>query len=179
MGSPYALSLLLACILITSCAVPPRTPEVAPPAFTFTTEGEGNELTVSIEDKVAIIDVHSPRGIGSAEVDLVAGAFPESLVLRMHTKGLEKFTLSYNETKITASVSSSDSRVVMQSLASPEGGESPIGLGSPSWLEISIVSDQATPEIPLTQGYFEITLPEGLSTEADRSFSIQWIDFYR
>jgi hypothetical protein len=67
---------------------------------------------------------------------------------------------------------------VPKSLTSP-GEWQTIEPDNPSWLDIIIVSDQATPEIPLTQGYFEITLPEDLLTEAGKSFSIQWIDFYR
>ena len=103
----------------------------------------------------------------------------EKIVLRLHLTGLEGFRISYDQTTITASMSSRDSRAISESLASPEGGERPIDPESPSWLDITIVSDQATPEIPLTQGYFEITLPESLLTKVDTAFSIQWIDFYR
>jgi len=179
MRTHYVLSLLLACSLMAGCAAPLGAPETPAPVFRLTAEGNGNELTVSTEGETAIVDVQSQSGIGSATIKLVSGEFPENIVLRLHIQGLEEFSLSYNETTITASVSSSDSRSVFQSVASPEEGERPITPDSPSWLDITIVSDQATPHIPLDQGYFEITLPKGLLTEADSSFSIQWIDFYR
>jgi len=179
MRTHCALSLLLVCILMAGCAAPPGAPETSPPVFNVTAEGDGNELTVSMEGEIVIIEVQSQSGIGSATIELVSGEFPENILLRLHVKGLEEFRLSYNETTITALVSSRDSGNVFQSLATPDEGERPITPGNPSWLEIAIVSDQATPEIPLAQGYFEITLPEGLLTEADSSFSIQWIDFYR
>ena len=179
MRTHCAPSLLLVCILMAGCAAPPGTPETSPPVFTVNAEGDGNELTVSTEGESILIDVYSKSGIGKAIIEHVSGGPPEKIVLRLHLTGLEEFRLSYDQTTITASVSSRDSRAIAQSLASPEEGEHSIEPDNSSWLDITIVSDQATPEIPLTQGYFEITLPEGLLTEADSSFSIQWIDFYR
>ena len=179
MRTHYTLSLLLPCILMAGCATPPGVPETPAPVFRLTAEGNGNELTVSTEGETAIVDVQSQSGIGSATIKLVSGEFPENIVLRLHIQGLEEFSLSYNETTITASVSSSDSRSVFQSVASPEEGERSITPDSPSWLDIVLVSDQAATHVPIDQEYFEITLPEGLLRVGDRSFSIQWIDFYR
>jgi len=179
MRTHCALSLLLVCILMAGCAAPHVVPETPTPVFTVAAEGDGNELTVSVEGETVLVDVQSQSGIGSATIELVSGTFPPNIVLRLHMKGMEEFRLSYSGTVITASVSSSDNRSVFQSASSPDEGERPITPDSPSWLDIAIVSDPATPHIPLDQGYFEITLPEGLLTEADRSFSIQWVDFYR
>jgi hypothetical protein len=179
MRTHYTLGLLLVCILMAGCAAPPGTPETSPPVFTVNAEGDGNELTVSTEGESVIIDVHSKSGIGNANIDLASGARPEKIVLRLHLTGLEELQLSYDQTTITASVSSRDSRNVLQSLATHDEGERSITPENPFWLDIAIVSDQATPNLPLDQGYFEITLPEGLLTEADRSFSIRWVDFYR
>ena len=136
-------------------------------------------MTVSMEGEIVIIEVQSQSGIGSATIELVSGEFPENILLRLHVQGLEELRLSYSGTAITASVSSRDGRNVVQSLVTPDEGERSITPDSPSWLDIALVSEQSTPNIPLDQGYFEITLPEGLLTEADRSFSIQWVDFYR
>ena len=173
------VGLLGACILLAGCAAPPGAPETPIPVFNVAAEGDGNELTMSAEGETVLVDVQSQSGIGSATIELVSGTFPPNIVLRLHMKGLEEFRLSYDETTITASVSSRDSGSVIQSVTSPEEGERPITPDSPSWLDIAIVSDPATPHIPLDQGYFEITLPKGLLTGADSSFSIQWIDFYR
>jgi len=179
MRTHSTLGLLLACILMAGCAAPPGAPEKSPPVFNLTAEGDGNELTVSMEGEIVIIEVQSQSGIGSATIELVSGEFPENILLRLHVQGLEELRLSYSGTAITASVSSRDGRNVLQSLVTPDEGERSITPDSPSWLDIALVSEQSTPNIPLDQGYFEITLPEGLLTEADRSFSIQWVDFYR
>ena len=179
MRTHFALSLLLAGSLTAGCAAPLGAPETPAPVIRVTAEGDGNKLTVSSEAETAIIDVQSQSGIGFATIELVSGVFPENILLRLHVKGLEEFQLTYGGTVISASVSSRDSGSVIQSVASPEEGERPITPDSPSWLDIAIVSDPATPRIPLDQGYFEITLPKGLLSAGDRSFSIQWIDFYR
>ena len=179
MRTHYALSLLLAGILMAGCAAPPGAPETPAPVIRVTAEGDGNKLTVSSEGETAIFDVQSESGIGSATIELVSGGFPENIILRLHVKGLEEFQLTYGGTVISATVSSSDNRSIFQSLATPEESERPITPDNPSWLDIATVSDQAKSRIPLDQGYFEITLPKGLLSARDRSFSIQWIDFYR
>jgi hypothetical protein len=167
--------LLAAILLLAGCGVP----ETPPPVFTASAEGSGNELKVSIEGETAVIDIQSRSGIGAATVELVSGTPPETIVVRLHVHGLESFRLSYEQTAITASVSSSDSGSVLQEISLPGGTTSPLTSGSPLRLDIRAVSGQATPTIPLQQGYFEIRLPKRLLSDRQRSFAIQWIDFYR
>jgi hypothetical protein len=153
-----------------------------PPRFTVSAEGDGASLTVSDEGETIILDVRSRSGIGRATVKMVAGKLPEKIVLRLRVKGLEEFRLLHNLSRdgaeIIARVSSSDGGVT-QSLRSRDGDEQPITSASPRWLAIRIVSDSAAPRIPLEQGHFEIILPRDFLREADRAFSIRWIDFYR
>ena len=179
MPTRHALDWLMACLLMIGCAAPPGVPETPTPVFSVAAEGDGDELTASVEGQTAVIDVHSRSGIGSAVIKLVSGPFPDNVLVRLHLRGLEEFRLSYDGTAITASVSSGDSRSVFQSVGLPDGGERPVMPDSPFWLNVQIVSNQATPRIPLEQGYFEITLPTGFLHEGRHSFSIRWIDFYR
>ena len=169
----------MTCILLAGCAAPRGAPNTPAPVFAVAAEGDGNEVTASAEDGTLVVDVHSRSGIGSASVEHAAGTFPETIVVRLHLRGLEEFRLSYDDTTITASVSSGDSRSVFQNATQPGEGERPITPGSPFWMDVRIVTDRATPHIPLDQGYFEITLPKGFLREEQRSFSIRWIDFYR
>lgn len=175
----YLLGLLLACLLTAGCATPPAAPDIQPPIFTVTAEGEGDEVTVSVEGETAIIDVHSQSGIGQATVELVSGAPPQKIILRLHLKGLERFRLAYDQTVITAQVSSTDSGAIIQTVVSPNGDETLIASDSPFWLDSRIVSDQTPPTIPLDQGYFEIALPQDFLAAGYRAFAIRWIDFYR
>jgi hypothetical protein len=155
------------------------TPEARAPLFVFTTDSDGNELTVSAEGETTLIEVHSQSGIGSATVELVSGAPPENIVLRLHLKGLEEFRLTFDKTVIVARVSSGDVGSVDEIAILPGGEEQSITPDSPLWLDIRIVSGQATPQIPLDQGRFEIALPRDFLHDEHRSFSIRWIDFYR
>lgn len=179
MSAGYSLGLLAAILLIAGCGMPPGASETRPPVFTAAAEGNGNELKVNVEGGTTVIDVQSQSGIGAATVELVSGTPPETIVVRLHVNGLESFRLSYQQTAITAAVSSSDSQNVLQEVSLPDSGTSPLTSGSPLWLDIRAVSQQATPTIPLQQGYFEIRLPKGLLSDRQRSFAIRWIDFYR
>lgn len=175
----YLPGLLLVCLLTAGCATLPAAPAIQPPVFTVTAAGEGDEVTVSLEGETAIIDVHSQSGIGQATVELVSGEMPQKIILRLHLKGLERFRLAYDQTVITAQVSSTGGGAMVQTVVSPNGEETPIASDSPFWLDSRIVSDQTPPTIPLDQGYFELSLPQDFLTAGHRAFTMRWIDFYR
>jgi hypothetical protein len=180
MPTRLTLNLLMACFLTTGCAALPAARETpTPPRFAITADGNGNAVTVSADGETAIFDVRSPRGIGAAAIELVAGTPPPNIRLRLHLKGLEEFQLSHEQTRIVASLSSGASQHISQRLSSPAENERPITAASPYWLSIQIVSAQAVPRIPLTDGHFEITLPKNFLRDGQRAFSIRWIDFYR
>jgi hypothetical protein len=183
-------SMLIVCIVIFGCTALPDTPEAKaplvtgtpaaqPPSFAVTADKGGIQATVSSQGETAILEVHSQSGIGSATVELVSGAPPETIVLRLYLKGLEQFRLLDDGTVVSASVASSDIGDITESVSSTQSGETPITPGSPLWLGIRIVSSEDKPHIPLDQGHFEITLPADFLHDGRRSFSIQWIDFYR
>jgi hypothetical protein len=179
MQNRHTFGLLITCLLMTGCTVSPGALPTPTPAFTAAAEGEGNELKVSVEGEAVAIDVHSRSGIGAATVELVSGAPPENIVVRLSLQGLEEFRLSSEGIVVTASVSSGDAGRVAQSLGLPEGGEQTLAPDSPLWLDIRIVSDQTPPRLPLEQGYFEVALPKDFLREGRRTFAIRWIDFYR
>jgi len=179
MPAQHALGLLLAGFLMAGCAAPPGAPGTDAPVFSVSTAGEGNAVTVNASEETAIVEVRSQSGIGAASIELVSGTLPANFVVRLHLQGLEEFRLTYEGMAIAASVSSSGYPDIFQSVRSPEAGERPIAPDSPFWMNIGIVSEAATPRIPLDQGYFEITLPEAFRREGRRSFTIHWIDFYR
>jgi hypothetical protein len=178
-GSPEAEALYVASTPQAQLTLVTGTPNAQPPRFSTITDSEGNEVSVSVQGEAAIFAVHSQSGIGSAAVELLSGAPPRSVVLRLHLQGLEQFRLLYGETVLTASVSSSDASSISQSIASSQGGEQQIAPGSPFWLDVRVVSPEGEPRLPLEQGYFEISLPEDLLRDGRTSFSFEWIDFYR
>jgi hypothetical protein len=181
------LCLLLACIVMFGCTASPVAPEAKiplltatlMPRFVITSDNNSNELTVTAQDETAFVDVHSQSGIGSAAVELVSGTPLQDIVLRLHLRGLEQFRLFYDGTVVTASVDSNDVNNIIESATSPEGEEYSLTPDSSLWLDIRVVSAEAEPRIPLDQGHFEIMLPKDFLGEEHRSFSIEWIDFYR
>jgi hypothetical protein len=128
---------------------------------------EGNELSLSSQSGITVIDVQSPSGIGKADIEFLSGKYPGQIVLHLHIEKLEGFKLTYGTTTLSAS-SSGTADAVVQSLIQPDGGERAITPASPLWMDIQ-------PE----QEYFEIKLPNALTQEKPEAFSFEWVDFYR
>jgi len=51
----------------------------------------------------------------------------------------------------------------------------------PFWTEIHIVGGDGKPakELPLKEGYFEVTVPGSLFEGNPKSITVAWIDFFR
>ncbi len=170
---------LLISILLAACALQLDRSNGSNPQFSVTSSKQEDTVMITNEQDVSIIEVDSPSGIGSAQFELVSGALPQKMIARLNLKGLEEFRLLYADTVIVASASSgsvfnsSNQKILLS------GTEQPILAGEPRWLEIRIVSDQTSQNIPLEQGYFEITFPQDFIEKAGNSFEIQWVDFFR
>ena len=160
MRTSHILLMLCVVVAITACT------RDGPPQFKAATDKD-NQLSWSIEDETAVIDIQSLGGIGKADIKLLSGSYPAQIILRLHLKNLEGFKLTYGKTTVSAS-SSGTSETVTQSLIESDGSERAITSLSLWWMEIQ-------PE----QGYLEITLPRALTQEKPKSFSFQWVDFYR
>jgi hypothetical protein len=141
-------------------------PRNGPPQFKAATDRD-NQLSWSIEDETAVLDIQSPGGIGNADIELLSGSYPAQITLRLHIKSLEGFKLTYGKTTVSAS-SSGTADSATESLIQSDGSERAITSLSPWWMEIR-------PE----QEYLEITLPRALIQEKPKSFSLEWVDFYR
>lgn len=155
-------SFLMLCIAVamTACSAN-RSPQFNAAA------DKDNQLSVSVEDEMTVIDVQSPGGIGKAEVEFLSGSYPSQIILRLHIKKLEGFKLTYGRTTVSAS-SSGTSEPVSQSFIESDGSERALTPSSPLWMDIRPQHE-----------YLEITLPAALTREKPESFSFQWVDFYR
>lgn len=179
MKTQPAFPAFLAVIFLAACAVEPDRSTWVKPDIKTTKSDQEDAISISSEAGISLIDINSPSGIGSARFELVSGTLPEKIIARLHLKGLEKFRLSYNETVISASISSSSAFNISSQNILLSDGEYPILRGHPLWLEIEVVSDQPIKKIPLEEGYFEITFPKEFNKKIGGSFEIQWVDFYR
>jgi hypothetical protein len=162
-------------VLLVSCAIQNDPPAAEIPEFKLTPARQEDLLVAAYEKDVIVFDVQSASGIGSATIELISGRMPGTVIVRLHTRGLEEFRLSYAETTVAASIPSGEmGGDAMERLLTP-AGETSITARHPLWMEVRVISTQAAPEIPFEDGYFEITLPKDLGT----SFEIAWVDFYR
>ena len=168
-----AIVAALAAVLSTGC-----TNAVEESQFEITTKRDNDKVEVKVESGKAVFSIHSPFGISQTVIERTDGNWPDSVILRLHLKGLESFKVSNGKVTIEAAVSSQDGKVQLRK----DGKEDePLDFKSPYWTEILLFGEdgrQAT-TIPLTDGYFEISLPKALFEDNPKSVTINWIDFYR
>lgn len=179
MKTKYVILAFFTSMFLAACVMKPDRSNWEKPDFKITTSNSKDIISVTSEEGISLMDINSPSGIGAAHFELVSGTLPEKIIARLHLKGLEEFRLSYDETLITASISSSSAFNTSSQKVLISDGEYPTLPGHPLWLEIKIVSDQTTKKIPLEEGYFEITFPDELNEKIGNSFDVQWVDFFR
>ena len=168
-----AIVAALAAVLSTGC-----TNAVEESQFEITTKRDNDKVEVKVESGKAVFSIHSPFGISQTVIERTDGNWPDSVILRLHLKGLESFKVSNGKVTLEAAVSSQDGKVRLWK----DGKEdSPVDAKSPYWTEIRMFSDDGKPTttIPLTDGYFEVQLPKALLEDNPKSITISWIDFYR
>lgn len=162
------------CVMfLTACAS-----EAGTPVFTISTENPADTVTASVIANNVTFDLTSPSGIGKAQFKRAGGSIPKRIDFRIHTKGLENFTLLDASRQYQVNVPSGGG--VVQSfmgLRDGELGEHPLLSDEPFYMKTEIFASNKT--IPLTDGYFQVTAPQSLIDAGARDFSISWIDFYR
>lgn len=176
-GSP-CLTLVVALVCLSGCDTVHR-----PPRIQASTDDAGLGSAVGVEASGTVIRVMSRSGMGSAQVRLVSGAWPEKLVIQLELKGLEEFRFSYDSVTISASVSSHGMNEVSEALSmdAETSGMIPLLPASPYWMDVTIVSaaGAANERIPLGEGYFSVKVPSAFLRSEAEAFTIAWIDFYR
>lgn len=165
------LGLIAACLIMAACAAPSAG---APPELRVVAANLGDTVTVEASAEALLIDVQSPRGVGAATVELLAGDLPTTARVRLHLAGLEEFRLSYGTTEIIAGLGPGGE--LLQRLVDPNTGEQPISPDSPYWMPVSQEAPQADSPAPAP---IIVTLPPDLIQGRHRSFTIHWVDFYR
>lgn len=164
---------VMASVLSIGC-----TDSVKESQFKFTTKRADDLVDVEVKNASMIFSVRSPFGISQAVIESTSGNWSDSVILRLHLKGLESFKVSNGKVTLEASVSSQDGKVRLWM----DGKEdSPLDSKSPYWTEVRMIGKDVKPDtkIPLEDGCFEIPLPNALFKDNPKSITISWIDFYR
>lgn len=163
-------------VLLLAVAVTTAKADENPP-FKITTKREDDRVEVKTDKDKVVFSVHSPFGI-STVIERAGEKWPDAVVLRLHLKGLENFSVSNDKVKLEASVSSQDGKVRLWK----DGKEdTPLDAQSSYWTEIQMVGSDGKPAktIPLKDGYFEMQLPKAFFEGNPKSITLNWIDFYR
>ena len=167
-----AAGVLSACV--QPLVVGPATPGGATPQFLVTVDKPGDRVVLIVDNSQLTADVWSETGIGGASASLAAGEMPQSILFRLHLRGLEQMTFAYDDTVVSLSVPSGGDRPVLQSVT-VDGDEMPVTPQSPYWMAVTQVESDAG----AVDGYFQVTAPQAFFAAAAIGFRITWIDFYR
>lgn len=176
----------LALLLLAGCSA--IAPASSVPIDEVTaTASEGARVNASARGDTLLVEVKSESGIGSAQVDLgdLVGAQGAArfadVILRLHLRGMEELRFVYPGAEVIVAVSSSDLAVREMAQAAGDASKAPIGPGSPYWMDVGILREQAgePATIPLPDGYFDVSVPADFLRSRADAFTISWVDFYR
>jgi hypothetical protein len=173
MSTHPAFAAVMAAVLSLGC-----TKAVEEPQFQIRTKRDNDRVEVKVERGMTVFSVHSPFGISQADIERNDENWPDTVMLRLHLKGLENFKVSNGKVTLEAVGSSQDGKVRLWK----DGEEdAPLDAESPYWMEIRRVGDDGklATTIPLTDDCFEIQLPKALFEDNPKLISVNWINFYR
>lgn len=145
-------------------------------------DAAGDRLDVHAEGEVTILDIYSPRGIGSAEISATDGRWPAQVVVRLHLSGLESFEADNGEFTIRTGVSSATPQIQHCELIPAEDGPGQVvPRDSDYWISLSIVPavEPGGDASPAGGGTYELTLPPVLFEAEPETLIIRWVDFFR
>ena len=148
--------------------------------FKITSKRKDDAVEVQADKDKAVFDLKSPFGIGQAVIERLDDEWPKAVVLRLHLKGLESFRASNGKTTLDAAVSIQDGKPKVR-LWKDGKEDALLDEKSPYWMDVRIMTGEGKParEIPLNDGYFEMTLPKAFFEGNPKSITLNWIDFYR
>ena len=150
------------------------------PPFNITTKRDDDKVDVKAEKGEVAFSIHSPFGISNAVIERAGEKWPDAVVLRLHLKGLESFSVTNGKVKLEGSASLKDGKPLVR-LWKDGKEDVPLDAKSPYWIEVRILGGDGkqAKEFPLKSGYFETVLPKALFEGNPKSITLSWIDFYR
>ncbi len=168
---------MISWLLVLAIAVTTANADENPP-FKITTKRDNDRVDVKTDKDNVTFSVHSPFGISNAVIERADEKWPDAVVLRLHLKGLENFSVSNDKVKLEASISSQDVKLRLWK----DGKEDlPLDTKNPYWMEIRMVGSdgKVAKTIPLKDAYFEMQLPKAFFEGNPKAITLNWIDFYR
>ena len=150
------------------------------PRLKITTKKQDDTVEVRADKDRMVFIVRSPSGISQAVIERQDNNWPKVVVLRLHLKGLENFRVSSGKVRLDGAVSIQKGKPKVR-LWKDGKEDAPLDEKSPFRAEIRIVGGDGKParELPLKDGYFEITLPRAFLEGNPKEVAVRWIDFHR
>ena len=174
MKAPYVALVFLVVASAVAVASDP------PPKFKIMTKRKDDAVEVRAEKGRTVFSVKSPFGISQAAIERQGEKWPEAVVLRLHLKGLENFRASNGKVTLAAAASLQDGKPKVR-LWKDGKEDALLDEKSPFWMDIRILTGDGKParELPLKNGYFEMSLPRAFFEGNPKAITLNWIDFYR
>jgi hypothetical protein len=169
--------LLAICFAAAIMADGGRAAALQPAKFKITTRKTDDVVEAQADKDKVVFVVKSPFGISQASIERQDNDWPKTVTLKLHLKGLDKFRASNGTVVLDAAVSIQDGKPRIQLTKDKMALDDK----SPLWIDIRVLSDdgKAARELPLKNGYFELTLPKAFFEGNPKSITVEWIDFYR
>ena len=114
------------------------TPKDQPPKFKVTTKKANDSVEVRADKDKTLFIVKSPFGISQAVIERADNKWPDTVVLRLHLKGLESFRASNGKVTVDAAVSIEEGTTKVR-LWKDGKEDAPLDKKSPLWMDIRIV----------------------------------------
>jgi hypothetical protein len=155
-------------------------PKDQPAKFKITTKRKDDSLEVWADKGKVVFIIKSPFGISQAVIERQGDKWSDAVVLRLHLKGLESFRASNSKVTLDAAASSHDGKLKVR-IWKDGKEDAPLDNKNAFWTDIRIMGDdgKSAKELPLKDGYFEMSLPKALFEGQPKSITLNWIDFYR
>lgn len=90
------LYILIACLCLAACMSQKNTTAQFKTHYLHSRPGK---ITIVPNTKIPTFEVFSEFGIGKGAIELLEGDWPNELIIRVHTKGLEGFDLFVGDTQ--------------------------------------------------------------------------------
>lgn len=124
-----------------------------------------------------IVAIESRTGIGTLRLRRVGSQWPNNLIARLATKGLESLRVSNSQESLHWEVASHPPYTTSLSAVNSQGET--IIRSRPKAVFGELVMKAEPQEIPLASGYFELVVAPQLLESNEETIEINWIDFYR
>ncbi len=149
------------------------------PEFKSVTKRDTDRVVVKTEKDRTVFDITSPFGISDATIERTGGAWPDTVVVRLHLSGLENFTA--RSEKASASGHVQNPSEYEMDLTVDGKKVDPKDPKSAHFMHFKAVGkDGKTPEkLPVQDGYFEMWLPKSFFQGNPKTITLAWVDWYR